>query len=410
MNRDATQPCVVILVPGFSVGGGVPQVAKYLVSVFRDQNWDCRVIELATSRRDVHSQRIMNPKTWLRGPQLTVPGPDGEGYAGSHFVEIEQMRYLQTAKLRRALDQFDLVIVVAGTPAWALAARGIKSPVILQVATTTSWERRSRDKQVFWWQRPYRTLMTQIAGILDRKGARVADLTLVYNLDMEQWATSQKRNSAVVQLIPPAIDTSVFQPSSSGWDSAGPLVSVGRLAETRKGWVRLLTAYAKLVAHDSTAPQLVIAGRGQLSKESLHVIESNYLHSRVHVYENPTQAELVALLASGSAFVTTPFEEGLGIAALEAMACGLPVIATETAGSRQYVQDGVTGFSLSQNDETMFDQFSNAVSAVRVDNGQMSDAAVHLVRDSFSREALDSQFVRLAVQTLKSNGQAKLDN
>jgi len=396
MNKASVQPRIVLLVPGFSNIGGVPAVAKYLLQVFLEQNWDVQIIELATSRSDSYSQCILNPSSWFRGPQLRLPEPNVDGYSGSHFGEIEPLRYLQTKKLRRTLDQYDLAIVVAGTPAWALAARGIKTPVILHVATTTAWERASRDKQVPWWQRPYRLLMTKFVGRLDRMGSKVADQTWVLNEEMQRWIACQKSESTSVKLIPPAIDTTIFHPLPTGWDPNGPLVSIGRLAETRKGWVRLLKAYAKLVASDSTSPQLVIAGRGKLSQESQFVIESNSLQTRIVIHENPTESEVVALLSSGSAFVTTPFEEGLGIAALEGMACGLPIIATETAGSRQYVEDGINGFLLPQSDELMFLQFNKAVSSVRTDSGALSAGALERVQNHYSRNVLDSTFIQSA--------------
>lgn len=43
-------------------------------------------------------------------------------------------------------------------------------------------------------------------------------------------------------------------------------------------------------------------------------------------------------------FLQSSLEEGLGLAGLEAMACGLPVIATRTVGSSEYVQQGDNGF------------------------------------------------------------------
>ena len=49
------------------------------------------------------------------------------------------------------------------------------------------------------------------------------------------------------------------------------------------------------------------------------------------------------LLCALDTFVMPSLYEGLGIAALEAMACGLPVISSDTGGLREAVEDGRTG-------------------------------------------------------------------
>jgi glycosyltransferase involved in cell wall biosynthesis len=49
------------------------------------------------------------------------------------------------------------------------------------------------------------------------------------------------------------------------------------------------------------------------------------------------------LLRALDIFVMPSLYEGLGVAALEAMACGLPVIASDTGGLREAVEDGRTG-------------------------------------------------------------------
>jgi starch synthase len=56
-----------------------------------------------------------------------------------------------------------------------------------------------------------------------------------------------------------------------------------------------------------------------------------------------SQTELSAVLTASTVFVCPSVYEPLGIVNLEAMACGLPVVGTETGGIPEVVADGVTG-------------------------------------------------------------------
>jgi len=409
MADSDRRPVVALLVPGLSVGGGVPRVARYFQELFTSQGWDCRIIELATSRRDANSQRLTRPSTWFEKPRVQIAASGRDGFAGSHFVEVEVLRYLQSSALRRELEHFDFVTVVAGTPAWANAVAGVGRPTILQVATTTGWERESRDREGKWWARPYRTNMTKIVNRLDRRGIQVPDLILVENPAMATWVSANMRSSATVELVPPAIDTRIFAPAATGWERTGPLISVGRLAEKRKGWERLIRAYESSVAVDKSLPDLVLAGRGALSPGLQAAISNSSSRERIHVHRNPTDMELVELLRRASVFVATPFEEGLGLAALEGMACGLPAVVTETEGSKQYVTPGKTGYLLPQQTPTLTTQFRSAVRRVLDDQGEMSIAARREIEMHYSPGVIDQRVTSLVDATVARGQAARLE-
>jgi glycosyltransferase involved in cell wall biosynthesis len=60
--------------------------------------------------------------------------------------------------------------------------------------------------------------------------------------------------------------------------------------------------------------------------------------------------DIPELLTTGAMAVRASLSEGLPLVALEAMAAGLPVIAMDVGGTREVVDDGVTGFLLQPND------------------------------------------------------------
>jgi len=56
------------------------------------------------------------------------------------------------------------------------------------------------------------------------------------------------------------------------------------------------------------------------------------------------QDDPIALLSISDLFLLPSFQESFGLAALEAMACGVPVVASKVGGLPEIIEDGVTGF------------------------------------------------------------------
>ena len=62
------------------------------------------------------------------------------------------------------------------------------------------------------------------------------------------------------------------------------------------------------------------------------------------------QDDLVALLSVSDLFLLPSIQESFGLAALEAMACGVPVVASKVGGLPEIIEDGVTGFVCAPDD------------------------------------------------------------
>jgi glycosyltransferase involved in cell wall biosynthesis len=107
------------------------------------------------------------------------------------------------------------------------------------------------------------------------------------------------------------------------------------LITLRKGIPYLLEAFKRLQLPD--AKLVLVGGKAPDSHVFLPPYESSYRHVPF-----VPQEDLPALYHSGSVFVLPSLEEGFGMVAYEAAACGLPVIVTENVGAT--IRDGQDGF------------------------------------------------------------------
>ena len=118
------------------------------------------------------------------------------------------------------------------------------------------------------------------------------------------------------------------------------LLTVGTL-EPRKNLVRLIGAYDDLRrTAPRPLPKLVLAGAaGWRSEEVAECADSLGIAEDVLILGRVPQAVLPALYNGAAAFVYPSLYEGFGLPPLEAMACGVPVVASDTSAIPEVVGD-----------------------------------------------------------------------
>ncbi len=118
------------------------------------------------------------------------------------------------------------------------------------------------------------------------------------------------------------------------------LVSVGRLVR-RKNYANLLRALATL-DHEDT--DLLLIGDGPELETLKSLATELGVLDRVQFRGFVDEETKFQLLAASDAFVLTSLHEGFGLVYLEAMHCGLPVIASSGGGQEDFLVDQKTGF------------------------------------------------------------------
>lgn len=107
----------------------------------------------------------------------------------------------------------------------------------------------------------------------------------------------------------------------------------------------LLIRALKLVLENHCHVRLLLIGPDGLGGKNQQLAESLGIADRIEFLGQRTDVH--ALLAMCDIAVASSFREGLPVNIMEALACGLPVIATDNRGHRALVKDGVNGFLVS---------------------------------------------------------------
>lgn len=144
-------------------------------------------------------------------------------------------------------------------------------------------------------------------------------------------------------MLPYGVDSHEFSP---GRKHAASLpvrfVYVGGTKEL-KGIAYLLDAF---LAVDSSVARLTVVGSNSLSPELLSRYEGTVNFTGV-----VSHSQLPDLLRTMDAMVFPSLGDGFGLAALEGMSCGLPLVCTDKSGICDCVQDGVNGYVVPAQDE-----------------------------------------------------------
>src|SRR5207249_711500 len=117
-----------------ALGGGVWSTTRFLETILRNSGgYVPAVFVVSTSATDSASVRLGSPVTWLKGYRVREGTADGVPYqhVGAVLTEFEFQRYQPRRALTDLLNRYDLIQVVAGTPAWAHVTRLVQPPVCL---------------------------------------------------------------------------------------------------------------------------------------------------------------------------------------------------------------------------------------------------------------------------------------
>ena len=227
--------------------------------------------------------------------------------------------------------------------------------------------------------------------------------------ELTQLRFLYKADASKMVVIPPGVDLGHFYPIPS--DEAKLYVGlkpedrmvlfVGRI-EPLKGVDTLITAMCCLNLNDTKRPVhlAIIGGDPSASREKMTVemrrlqalCDELALGQTVVFLGKRDQDKLPYFYSAAEVLVMPSHYESFGMVALEAMACGTPVIASEVGGLAYLVRDGETGFTIPAEEPDKLCEKLSWLLNDRELHEKMSDQAARYAQD-YAWEKIASQIV-----------------
>ncbi len=184
---------------------------------------------------------------------------------------------------------------------------------------------------------------------------------------------------AEFKLIPNGVDTKRFSPIERSANPKVRLLFIGRLIP-RKGFQRVVKALP-LVRERAQYPfEVEVVGTGTYRSELDQLATSLGVSDVIKYVGTVPYDKLEKSYQYADVFVLTSLSEGMPSVILEAMGCGLPVVASDVGGNNEIVKEGENGFLVGENEE------------------QIAERLVRLIDDQDLRERMGKASREMALQ------------
>jgi glycosyltransferase involved in cell wall biosynthesis len=235
---------------------------------------------------------------------------------------------------------------------------------------------------------PARALLSRAAAL--REDAQIAVSEAVRRSHVQAGRVPEARfvvvrNGISEDRLRPDVSRGAVRGGLGIGESEFVCLNIGSLTR-QKNRVNLLKAVSLL--GDVERLRVLIVGSGPREAELRELSTRLGLEERVHFLGE--RLDISNLLGASDAFVLSSDWEGLPITLLEAMAAGLPSVATSVGGVPEVISEGETGYIVPPNDA---EALAGGIRALAADEGLRSRMA-HAARDAFRKRFRAEQMVR----------------
>jgi glycosyltransferase involved in cell wall biosynthesis len=334
------------------ISGGVPQMARFIV----DQVRSLGLVPIIgyyqpyriTPALSVPSYRLLRGKIGKR--QLQMFGGVETHAMGAWLPELEFTHYLSTRLWKELLSTCEYHVSVSGNCLAATPYLSTNKPFWSWVATPWHDDRKDRVRSFSLLRRGLdKFINSPVISRLERTILRTGNIVA---LSQYTQRTLNKiiDHEAIDEVMPMPVDVHFFVPQNSEkyHRSVG---FVGRLDDPRKNIELLIDAIAYCHKNNYLITATLIGG--DINHMTRSRIQELGLTEHIKIIEHVERDQLPKYLRTMDAFIIPSHQEGLCIAGLEAMSCGVPVISTKCGGPEEFVIHGKTGLLVDSNIEAV---------------------------------------------------------
>jgi len=403
MTRDEpAKPRVCLLTESFHpiVGGGEVH-ARQLSEALIERGIPVLVV---TQRRP---RGVVRRETVGRIPVERVASGGGDRWGKYLMLPSSLLR------LVRRRGRYDVIYVCGmrtlGLPA-LLAGGLLGKPVVLRAESRTEMSGAYALDGSPGWLRP---LVAAALGLRNRLYGRAAAFVSISDDLTAEFVGSGAPEERITTILN-GVDTSVFRPAAPGESTelrarlglpndAVIVVYTGKL-NRGKGLEMLLRVWARLSGGGTVAAHLVLVGGGANQFLSCEPELRAYVQAGLSSVVTFTGyvTEVAEYLRAADIFTLPSDSEALPISLLEALACGLPAVVTETGGMPEVVHDGVEGRLVPVGDENGLNRALEELLSDEAKRREMGAAGRRTVERRFAIGAVAEAHERLFRRVLES--------
>jgi len=403
-----TNPRVVILTTFFRpVVGGVESNAERLARYLQADGCSVRVLtkRVTASLADVEL---------MDGVRIDRIGPHGERSGSGKWRLVPPA----AAWLVSHAASYDVVCCIdyRGIGIAAVGARTMTGRrVVLQAQTTGVLSGSNVDAMFARWRLPPRGVIARLLKWPFLAAYRAADALACISHEIEREVLAAGLPRERVHYLPNAVDMAHFRPASEDERSTlrqqleitpGAVVClfVGRLSR-EKGLMDLMEAWRLVGAADAV---LLVAGPDMVGHE-WNIGPAARAYARHHNLCGSVRflgsiSEVASLLRAADIVVQPSHFEALGLSAIEALACGVPVIASAVGGLLEFMIDGQNGKLYPAQDAAALASCLRALIEDPALRRRMAKRARPSVVDEYDERVVFSRFAGLLRQLAGTRG------